>query len=131
MTDTGPKVYRKNRAVGIILRVACIVIAILVLLAVLLFFGLRRYIAYSDTGRLYLDIPWLAEYMEGEPQDDPLSSELTLTGDSYKTDRIPPSSPPQESSALPDSTGEEPSTHSVESSQEAVTDPSPDTVPEG
>ena len=80
MTDPSPKVYRKRRAAGVLLRAAVIVLAVLVLLAVLLFFGLRKYIAYTETGRLYLDIPWLAGYMDGKPEDDPLSSELTLTG---------------------------------------------------
>ena len=86
MTDPSPKVYRRRRPAGVFLRAAAIVLAVLVLLAVLFFFGLRKYIAYSETGRLYLDIPWLAGYMDGKPEDDPLSSELTLTGGSSRSD---------------------------------------------
>ena len=69
-----------------LIRIAVILLAVLVLLSLLFFFGLRKYIAYTETGRLYLDIPWLTGYMDGKPEDDPLSSELTLTGGTGRTD---------------------------------------------
>ena len=89
MTDPSLKVYRKRRTAGVLIRAAVIILAALVLLSVLFFFGLRKYISYTDTGRLYLDIPWLAGYMDGKPEDDPLSSELTLTGGAGRAD-LPP-----------------------------------------
>ena len=118
MTEPAPKVYRKRRAGGVILRAAVIDLAALLLLAVLLFFGLRKYIAYSDTGRLYLDIPWLAGYMDGRPEDDPLSSELTLTGDSYRSEQ--PSAEPdgQEPESLPGPSGENASPEHGEAAEE-------------
>ncbi|MBR6951072.1 MAG: hypothetical protein IKH56_05005 [Oscillospiraceae bacterium] len=102
MTDPTPKVYRKRRGPGIALRVLAAVVAGLMLLAVLVFFGLRRHIAYTDSGRLYLDIPWLYGYMNGPPEDDPLSSELTLTGDSYRAAPAPSELSEPEAEAIPD-----------------------------
>ena len=108
MTDPFPKVYRKRKAAGVILRAVTILLASLVLLAVMLFFGLRKYIAYTDTGRLYLDIPWMAGYMDGRPEDDPLSSELTLTADSYKSDLPAEEMAGQEETVLPGPDGSAP-----------------------
>ncbi len=127
MTDSAPKVYRKRRAGGVVLRIAVIVLAALLLLAVLLFFGLRKYIAYTDTGRLYLDIPWLAGYMDGRPEDDPLASELTLTGDSYRTEQTP--AEPDEQEPLPDSASNDATQESGEAAGEESS-PVPADVPE-
>ena len=107
MTDPDLKVYRKRKPVRFLLRFLGILLAVLVVLSVYLFFGLRRYVAYSDTGKLYLDIPWLAGYMAGEPADDPLSAELTITGGSGQAQPLPAETAEQDGAAGTEEAAEE------------------------
>ena len=130
MTDPALKVYRKRRTPGIVLRILVIVFAVFLLLAIMLFFGLRRYVAYTDSGRLYLDIPWLYGYMAGKPEDDPLSSELTLTGDSYRAEPAPGESPMQEAEALPEQPAGEADDGAL-SAEETSVSPAEGGAPEG
>ena len=79
MSPKTPKIYRRHRVWPVLFRVVLIVVGALLLLSILAFFGFRKYIAYTDTGKLYLDVPWLEGYLAGRPDEDPLASELTLT----------------------------------------------------
>ena len=58
-----PNTYNNHRVARILLRVFACVLVAAVLLAISLFFGLRRYIVYTPEG-LRLDIPWLQEDVE-------------------------------------------------------------------
>jgi hypothetical protein len=49
------------------------VLAVLLIICAAAFFGFRKYIAYTDTGKLYLDIPWLEGYLGGPPENDELA----------------------------------------------------------
>jgi hypothetical protein len=53
-----PRTYKNGRAGRIILTVILSVIIAFVILTVTLFFGMRKYIVYTDDG-LHLEIPWL------------------------------------------------------------------------
>ena len=79
MSPKTPKIYRRHRVWPVLLRVVLIAVGALLLLCILAFFGFRKYIAYTDTGTLYLDVPWLEGYLAGRPEEDPLAPELTLT----------------------------------------------------
>ena len=59
MAKNEPKIYRHSNIKSIIRRVIAIVIAAAIVLALTAFFGFRKFIAYTETGKLYLDIPWL------------------------------------------------------------------------
>lgn len=77
MAHNQPKIYRQKNVKRIILRILlCILIAIFIF-AFIALLGFRKYISYSETGKLYLDIPWLYEYMDGEPETDDLAQYLT------------------------------------------------------
>ncbi|MBQ8831617.1 MAG: hypothetical protein IJ017_08460 [Oscillospiraceae bacterium] len=76
MARNGPKIYKHSNAKSIILKVIAIVIAAVIILALTAFFGFRKFIAYTDTGKLYLDIPWLYGYMDGPPAEDDLAPYL-------------------------------------------------------
>jgi hypothetical protein len=56
-----PRTYKNHRAARIIARSLVFLLIAALALAVTMFFGLRRYIAYTPDG-LRLEIPWL----EGE-----------------------------------------------------------------
>jgi hypothetical protein len=58
-----PKTYNSRRPLKIILTVLISLIAVVVILTVSLFFGLRKYIVYDPDGTLHLEIPWLEEDM--------------------------------------------------------------------
>lgn len=60
MARKGPKIYVHNRAVKIILKSIGILALAFVVLAVSLFFGLKRYAVYTPQG-VHLEIPWLEE----------------------------------------------------------------------
>ena len=79
MSSKTPKIYRRHRVWPVLLRVVLIVVGAFLLLSILAFFGFRKYIAYTDTGKLYLDVPWLDGYLAGRPEEDPLAPELALT----------------------------------------------------
>lgn len=55
-----PNTYKNRRVARILVRVVVGVVVAFVILAVSLFFGLRRYIVYTPEG-LRLEIPWLRE----------------------------------------------------------------------
>ena len=56
-----PKTYRSGRPLKILLTAFLTLLIAGILLMVLLFFGLRRYIVYDTDGTLHLEIPWLAD----------------------------------------------------------------------
>ena len=76
MAKNVPKIYRHSNIKTIIWRVIVIVIAAAIVLALTAFFGFRKFIAYTETGKLYLDIPWLYGYMSGPPAEDELAPYL-------------------------------------------------------
>ena len=76
MAKNEPKIYRHSNIKTIIWRVIAIVIAAAIVLALTAFFGFRKFIAYTETGKLYLDIPWLYGYMSGPPAEDELAPYL-------------------------------------------------------
>ena len=63
-----PNTYNNHRAARILVRVLVCVLIALVITAVAMFFGLRRYIVYTEDG-LRLEIPWLEE-TEDTPSPD-------------------------------------------------------------
>lgn len=76
MAKNEPKIYHHSSTKGIIFKIVVIIIAAVLILALTAFFGFRKYIAYTDTGKLYLDIPWLYGYMDGKPETDELAPYL-------------------------------------------------------
>ena len=76
MAKNEPKIYKHSNIKTIIGRVVAIFIAAVIILALTAFFGFRKFIAYTDTGKLYLDIPWLYGYMAGPPEEDELAPYL-------------------------------------------------------
>ena len=76
MAKNEPKIYRHSNIKTIIWRIIAIVIAAAIVLALTAFFGFRKFIAYTETGKLYLDIPWLYGYMSGPPVEDELAPYL-------------------------------------------------------
>lgn len=76
MAKNEPQIYRKGSARRTVLRILLWVLAVFLLFCVLAFFGFRKYIAYTDTGKLYLDIPWLEGYVSGPPENDDLAEYL-------------------------------------------------------
>ena len=76
MARNGPKIYKHSNVKGIILKVIAVIIVAAIVLALTAFFGFRKFIAYTDTGKLYLDIPWLYGYMDGPPAEDDLAPYL-------------------------------------------------------
>ena len=73
MAKNQPRIYKHSNAKSIIIKVVVIFIAAVIILALTAFFGFRKFIAYTDTGKLYLDIPWLYGYMDGPPETDELA----------------------------------------------------------
>ena len=61
-----PHTYKNRRVTRILLRVVVGVVIATVILAVSLFFGMRRYIVYTPEG-LRLEIPWLQEDSQETP----------------------------------------------------------------
>ena len=76
MAKNTPKVYHHSNVKGTIIKIVAIVIAAAFILALTAFFGFRKFAAYTDTGKLYLDIPWLYGYMDGPPEHDDLAPYL-------------------------------------------------------
>ena len=82
MAKNQPKIYRQKNPRRIILRVLLCLLIIVFVFAFIALLGFRKYIAYSETGKLYLDIPWLYGYMDGKPETDDLAQYLTpVTGE--------------------------------------------------
>lgn len=52
-------IYHGRSPVKTVFKVLGIVLAVLVLLAVIVFFWFRRYIVYTDEGQLRLDVPFI------------------------------------------------------------------------
>lgn len=77
MQNNSPKIYKHKHYGKIIAKISIYVIAAIIIIYLLFFFAFKKYIAYSDTGKLYLDIPWLSSYMDGEPENDDLSEIIT------------------------------------------------------
>lgn len=101
MARNEPKIYHHSNVKGTVVKIIVIIIAAAVILALTAFFGFRKFIAYTDTGKLYLDIPWLYGYMDGPPAQDDLAPYLAPIE----------SSTPENSgdNTSPDTTGTEPS----------------------
>ena len=76
MAKNEPKIYKHSNVKSIIPRIVAIIIAAAIVLALTAFFGFRKFIAYTETGKLYLDIPWLYGYMAGPPAEDELAPYL-------------------------------------------------------
>ncbi len=98
MSSKPPKIYRSHRVRHVLLRVLLIAAGAFLLLCILAFFGVRKYIAYTDTGKLYLDVPWLEGYLAGKPAEDPLAPELILTYGSESSEQTGRSQIPSVSS---------------------------------
>ena len=79
MAKNEPKIYKHSNIKSIISKIIVIVIAAAIILALTAFFGFRKFIAYTETGKLYLDIPWLYGYMPGPPEEDDLEEYLKPT----------------------------------------------------
>lgn len=60
-----PKTYRSRRPLKIALMAFLSLIAVVIILTVSLFFGLKRYIVYTPDGSLHLEIPWLDDSEAG------------------------------------------------------------------
>lgn len=104
MARNEPKIYHHSNVKGVVVRIIIIVIAAAFILALTAFFGFRKFIAYTDTGKLYLDIPWLYGYMDGPPATDDLAPYMAP---------VETSKPAGNTSALPDATSQnEPSAES-------------------
>lgn len=85
MSSSAPKIYKPNRGKKIIPKILLIIFVTLVILFFLSVFGFRKYIAYTETGKLYLDVPWLENYMAGPPAEDELAEQLTATAGNTAT----------------------------------------------
>ena len=103
MAKNEPKIYHHSNAKGIAIRIVAIVIAAAFILALTAFFGFRKFIAYTDTGKLYLDIPWLYGYMDGPPKEDDLLPYLSPAADKSET---PPTDTDTDDSENPDENDE-------------------------
>jgi len=55
------KIYKKRNPLKIALRVLGILLAVLILLSVVIFFGFQKYIVYTPEG-IRLEIPFLQKY---------------------------------------------------------------------
>jgi len=55
------KIYKKRNPLKITLRVLGVLLAVLVLLSVVIFFGFQKYIVYTPEG-IRLEIPFLQKY---------------------------------------------------------------------
>lgn len=77
MARNAPKVYRSGNARRLVGKILISVLVVVLVFALIAFFGFRKFIAYTDTGKLYLNIPWLYGYMEGPPAVDDLAPYLT------------------------------------------------------
>lgn len=58
-----PNTYKNHRAARAVAKLMTGLVIVVVVIAIALFFGLRRYIVYTPEG-LKLDIPWLEDVME-------------------------------------------------------------------
>ena len=85
MARNEPKIYKHSNAKTIITKTIVIFIVAVIVLALTAFFGFRKFIAHTDTGKLYLDIPWLYGYMDGPPAEDPLAPYLEPVVDDTST----------------------------------------------
>lgn len=73
MAGRAPRTFKNHRPIKAAVITLLVIAAAAAVFAAALFFGLQKNIAYTDEGRLYLDIPWLEEYMDHDipPQDAP------------------------------------------------------------
>ena len=77
LQNNAPKIYKHKNHGRAAIKIAVCVICALIILSVAVFLNFKKYIAYTDTGKLYLDIPWLSGYMDGPPETDELADILT------------------------------------------------------
>lgn len=64
-----PNTYKNRSAARVIAKLLILLVILVVVFTVALFFGLRRYIVYTNDG-LELQIPWLEETMaDGDPDE--------------------------------------------------------------
>lgn len=70
MRRSPPRTYRHVRPLRAILTAFICIILAAVIIFTSLFFGLKKYIVYTDGGDLRLDIPWLAEYMHKDGETE-------------------------------------------------------------
>jgi len=61
------KVYKKRRPLKVALTVLGILLAVLILLSIVVFFGFQKYIVYTPEG-VRLEIPFLQKYGPGADQ---------------------------------------------------------------
>lgn len=61
MSRKAPKIYRRRNPVKIILIVFGSLLLTAILLFLMLFYGFKKYVVYSDEGAK-LEVPWLEEY---------------------------------------------------------------------
>lgn len=69
------KIYKKRKPLKIALKVLGILIAVLVLLSVVVFFGFQKYIVYTPEG-IRLEIPFLQKYGPEQAQTPQVSGSL-------------------------------------------------------
>ncbi len=60
------RIYRSRKPVKTALTVLFALLAVLIVLAVAIFFGFKRYIVYTSEG-VKLEVPWLTEPAQTEP----------------------------------------------------------------
>ena len=65
MLSKEKRVYRSHRPWKTALTIFLIVIALLIILAITVFFWFRKYIVYTDQG-IVLQVPWLEEAWEAD-----------------------------------------------------------------
>lgn len=65
------RIYRSRKPVKTALTVFFSLLAVLILLAVAVFFGFKRYIVYTSEG-VKLEVPWLTEPAETTPEETEL-----------------------------------------------------------
>ena len=86
MARNEPKIYHGSNVKSIITKIVAIILAAAVILTLTAFFGFRKFIAYTDTGKLYLDIPWLYGYMDGPPETDDLAPYFAPIEEAHTTE---------------------------------------------
>jgi hypothetical protein len=62
-----PNTYRNRRAARIAIAVALSLTLACIIAAVALFFGLKKYVVYTQDGKLRLEIPWLEDSADSAP----------------------------------------------------------------
>ncbi len=79
MAKKPKNVYRSRRPAAIVGKTLLIVFLVLLALAIFVFFYFQRYIAFTEDGQLYLDIPFLREETVEESPSASISPSSLIT----------------------------------------------------